>query len=624
MQKAKAQVGTSAVMDGVVDARFTAYQLTVGGLKLPMVAHYVANLVAAAGILLLGHPVIAASMLVSASAIDTVQQLLIRRWLAESDGADEATGFRKLAALCTIRVIAYTAPTLVMAWTGGPAEQLLYGLQLVTLLLVANGAGALSRVVFWSLAGPILLQIAAMIFLRFDLPTAGALMTGFLVLALVISAMSESTTRAITTWHAAFLANVEITDDLAAARDQALAERAAADEARETARTANRAKSNFLATMSHEIRTPMNGVLGMAQLMKRDETDPVQAGRLEVLIDSGEYLLSILNDILDVSKIDAGKLEIVPAAEDLHGLLDRLVAFWAPRAEERGVALNLQLSPDVPQRVYVDALRLRQVLFNLVGNALKFTDVGAVQVIAEAAIWDDDTVHLHLAVRDTGPGIAPQHLAQLFDRFSQVDESEARRFSGTGLGLAIVKQLVELMGGRVWVDSELGQGSTFHLEIPVAVVDDMDMSFVAEPNEPQTMAIETLHILAVDDNAVNLLVLDQLLSSLGHTVAKAASGTEALRALSDQQFDLVLTDIQMPGLTGLDVLQALRTAPGPNQGVPVVALTADVTSGGRQAYLDQGFTEHTAKPIQLQDLLGAIMRAVSAPPPGEARASLSA
>jgi signal transduction histidine kinase/ActR/RegA family two-component response regulator len=614
MSKAKSRSGAPAVADGVVDARYTAYQLTVGGLWLPLPIHFLFNLVAAAGIWFLGHPVLAAVMMASSCAIDTVQQMLVRRWLAQSATADETRGFRKLGALCVARIVFYTAPTMAMAWNGGPPEYLLYGLQLMTLLLVATGAGALSRTVFWSLAGPVLLQIVAMIFLRFDLPTAAAVSSGFVVLAIILTLISERTNRAISTWHAAFLGNVELVDDLAAARDQAVAERTAADAAREAARTANRAKSNFLATMSHEIRTPMNGVLGMAQLMKRDAVDPIQAARLDVLIDSGEYLLSILNDILDVSKIDAGKLEIVPAAEDLHDVLHRLVSFWAPRADERGVALQLRLGADVPQMVFVDALRLRQVLFNLVGNALKFTDVGSVQVIAEAAVWDDDTVRLHLAVRDTGPGIAPQHLPQLFDRFSQADESEARRFTGTGLGLAIVKQLVELMNGRVWVESELGQGSTFHLEVPLEVVEDAAYPAAADANEPQAFAVETLRILAVDDNAVNLLVLDQLLTSLGHTVAKAASGAEALRALNDERFDLVLTDIQMPGLTGLDVLQTLRLAPGPNQAVPVIALTADVTSGGRQSYLDQGFTEHAAKPIQLQELLGAIVRAVSAGP----------
>lgn len=221
-------------------------------------------------------------------------------------------------------------------------------------------------------------------------------------------------------------------------------------------------------------------------------------------------------------------------------------------------------------------------------------------------------VDLRVAVRDTGPGIAGHHMAVLFDRFSQVDEAEARRFSGTGLGLAIVKQLVELMGGRVWVDSVVGDGSTFHIEIPVntmvaAVEDEPDTEASAEPMEP-------LRMLAVDDNPTNLLVLEQLLNSLGHDVAKAASGAQALEALAAQAFDLVLTDIHMPEMTGTQLLHRLRDAPGPNQSVPVLALTADVTSGGRQRYLEEGFTEHAVKPIQLKALLEAMARALDAPP----------
>jgi CheY-like chemotaxis protein len=329
-------------------------------------------------------------------------------------------------------------------------------------------------------------------------------------------------------------------------------------------------------------------------------------------MDSGDYLLSILNDILDVSKIDAGRLDIMPAPEDLRLFFDRLVGFWGAGADEKGVALILTVADTVPSFALVDALRLRQVLFNLVGNALKFTEAGCVEVSVDAMPNGEGAALMHLAVRDTGMGIPPEHLPNLFTRFSQGDESEVRRFGGTGLGLAIAKQLIELMGGRIWAESEPGKGSTFRIKLPLALADGVRASPAADTlgaAEPLT----GLRILTVDDNAVNLLVLDQLLSSFDHEVAKAASGAEALAALATTPFDLVLLDIQMPGMTGVEVLQELRAGDGPNRDAPVVALTADVTSGGRQRYLDLGFTEHSPKPIQIQELMDSIGRAMAAP-----------
>ncbi|MDZ4373013.1 MAG: ATP-binding protein [Phenylobacterium sp.] len=582
----------------------TSLQLCLVAFRLPLPVHLLFNAMASLGAFLLGHPGAALALFVGASAFDAIQQHLVRRWQAAGPDLEESSGLRRLANLTIARITIYTAPSFAMAATGGLAEWAFYGLQLATLLSVAVGLSALSRLVFWSFVTPLGVGVLALCLIRFDLQTAGALMLSALILFIVVRSIATQSSTTINSWHGAYVSSV--------------ADRATADEGREAAREASLARANFLATMSHEIRTPMNGVMGMAQLLRRDERDPVQLQRLDILIDSGDYLLQILNDILDASKIDAGKLEIVTAPEDMKLVLERAVAFWTPRAEERGITLALALSGDPPGRLCVDALRLRQVLFNLMGNAIKFTESGSVTVEADAGPLPDGRTRLRLAVRDTGPGIPAQDLPALFDRFSQAGGPHARRADGAGLGLAIVYELTQLMGGRVWVESELGVGSVFHVELDLEVAEaQADPATApgqdAERDDDASLAMTPLRVLAVDDNAINLMVLEQLLTSLGHTVAKAAGGEAALDALADETFDLVLTDIQMPAMTGSQLLTRIRATAGPNQAVPVIALTADVTSGGRQRYLDEGFTEHAAKPIQLQDLLESILRAVSEP-----------
>jgi len=595
-------------------ASVSLYQLTLNGLLQPFWFYAAFNAVGALSYLLLGHPIVAAVAFAAYCAIDVIQLRLSGRWLAEAHATGDEAGFGKLARLCFVRFSVYLAPVVFIALTGGTAELMLFALEACTLLAVSMAAGMMSRRLFWSFVSPILAALGLVAVVRLaPLQAAGALVS-LAALAGLLALMLEGTLRTICAMHRSFNDNVHVMRDLQAARDQAVIERAAADEAREAARQAGRAKANFLATMSHEIRTPMNGVLGMAQLLQRDETDPAQKERLAVLIESGDYLLSILNDILDVSKIDAGRLDILPAPEDLRLFLERVASFWGAAADEKGVALVLDIADSVPRFALVDALRLRQVLFNLIGNALKFTEHGAVEVIAKAMPNGEGAILLHLAVRDTGMGVAAEHLPQLFTRFTQGDESEVRRFGGTGLGLAIAKQLIELMGGRIWAESEAGQGSTFHIKLPLALAE-APAARDRVPASEGPPALESLRILAVDDNAVNLMVLDQLLSSFGHEVVKASGGEEALAVLAEQAFDLVLLDIQMPGMTGVEALQILRAGDGASRSVPVVALTADVTSGGRRRYLDLGFTEHNPKPIQIQELMETIGRAMDPAPP---------
>ena len=610
--------GRLKAIDIAAMGALSTYELTLAGLTFPLAGHVVFNALAALCLIGIGHPITAAVAFVSYCAFDAVHQHLIGRWRKLSSVTDDQSGFRQLAPLCAARISVYLAPVFMLALVGDLPELLLFGVEACILLAVGLSAGTLSRLVFWSFVTPVLVAAAALTVVLLTPLPAAAILLSLTSLVVLLATMIEGTTRTVRTLHQAFNENLAMIPQLEAARDQALNERAAADEAREEARQANRAKSSFLATMSHEIRTPMNGVLGMAQLLKRDETDARQIERLDVLIDSGEYLLSILNDILDVSKIDAGRLQIVEGVEDLQLFLDRLVSFWAARAAEKGVDLVLNLDDNIPEFVRMDALRLRQVLFNLMGNALKFTNHGGVELTAEARPKGEGAVWVHVSVRDSGVGIAPQHLPLLFERFAQADDSEIRKFGGTGLGLAIAKQLTELMGGRIWAESTPGEGSTFHVEIPMTLAEQVTPVMQRAPAALAALAAEAqaraVRVLAVDDNAVNLLVLDQLLTAFGHAVAKAASGQEALDLLAAQPFDIVLLDIQMPGMSGLEVLQRLRATPGPNQEAPVVAFTADVTSGGREHFQGLGFTDHESKPIQVQSLMDTMNRALAAPP----------
>jgi two-component system sensor histidine kinase/response regulator len=369
-----------------------------------------------------------------------------------------------------------------------------------------------------------------------------------------------------------------------------------------------RLKSEFLANMSHEIRTPMNGVLGMLELLRRTTLDTKQKRYAETLSTSANALMTVLNDILDFSKIEAGKVELRNGPCALRPLLEEVAELFAARAEIKGIELLCHVSPDVPARVEVDTDRLRQVLANLVGNAIKFTDAGEVVVHASVLSQEAGRCVLEIAVVDTGIGIDDDQHALLFEAFSQLDGSPTRRFGGTGLGLAISKKLVTLMGGELGVTSEKGRGSRFFMRIPVRVLS-------AEPTCIPTLN-RNARALIVDDNATNRLLLEELLSTWGLRTASADGGLAALQLLSEaansDPFGLVITDMHMPGMDGLKLARQIRER---HARLPLLMLTSLSETGPAHGYREL-FAGVMSKPVRSAELESNIARALGDSPLG--------
>ena len=385
-------------------------------------------------------------------------------------------------------------------------------------------------------------------------------------------------------------------------------------DARDAAEAANTLKSHFLANMSHEIRTPMNGLLAMSQVMALEELSPVQRGRLEVVRQSGEALLAILNDVLDVSKIEAGKLELEIAEFDTEVLAGGVHAAFAPVAERKGLALNLDVQPLARGARLGDAARLRQILSNLVSNALKFTTVGEVTIrIGGHGLSGSEG--LKLEVSDTGIGIANESLPLLFDKFTQADATTTRRFGGTGLGLAISHDLAALMGGRIWVDSVEGEGSTFHVILPLPRIAEhaAPAPAVAAALEAAGEAERQLRVLAAEDNATNQLVLRTVMGIFGVELTMVDNGRLAVEAWEAGTFDVILMDIQMPEMDGIAATRLIRAREAELGRVrtPIIALSAHAMTHQVDEYLHAGIDLHVPKPIELPRLQAALEEAMA-------------
>ena len=385
------------------------------------------------------------------------------------------------------------------------------------------------------------------------------------------------------------------------------------NEARLKSEEAALAKSHFLANMSHEIRTPMNGIMGMLELLNRSGLDEKRAKYAETAQSTAHDLMRILNDILDISKLDVGKVEIEKVSMSPAQIADDIVSLYSPKAEEKGLKISCALQDNLPDAVIGDPTRVRQVLANLVSNAIKFTATGQVDV-AVRALKRRQGVDLTFEVKDTGIGISMGASKGLFERFTQADNSTTREFGGTGLGLAICKQLVDQMGGVIHLDSAPGNGTKVTFTLPTERSELVDPA--KSPTEPTDFDLSNRRVLLAEDNHVNQRTIKAFLEIAGLEVEIAENGMVAMERIQERSFDLVLMDVQMPIMDGPTATRLIRALPGDLSAIPIVALTANAMPGDREKYLSMGMDEYVTKPIDFEKLLfvvGALLKASVSP-----------
>lgn len=380
-------------------------------------------------------------------------------------------------------------------------------------------------------------------------------------------------------------------------------------QAREDAEKANRTKSIFLANMSHEVRTPLNGILGLLQVLNNTMTDPVQREYVNMAISSGKRLTRLLSDILDLAKIESEQFNLIKEEIKVKEILDSVKGALKADCARKKVTISCSVSDNVPDVVTGDELRIRQVIQNLAENSLKFTSEGSITIKADFTNPDLTSGTLSLKVTDTGIGIEKDKLAEIMEPFRQVENTYTRKFQGAGLGLAIVKRLLSLMDGEINIESTPGRGTEVSCTMKVELCED-NRERGAEQTVKEEPSIQPLKILLVEDDRINSLMVRRLLEKMSHTVTDAANGIEALQCFAEADFDLVLMDIQMPEMNGVEAIREIRKTErfGSKSGVCAIALTAYAMAGDREKFLEEGFDEYLPKPVDMEELNSAVIR----------------
>ena len=378
--------------------------------------------------------------------------------------------------------------------------------------------------------------------------------------------------------------------------------------AKENAEKSAMAKQEFLSTMSHEIRTPMNAVVGLTHILLTSNPKPEQIENLKALKFSADTLLALINDILDLSKIESGKIEFEKTSFSIKEIITSIEKSLGVIAKEKGIPILSEVQEEIPEMVKGDQIRLNQILTNLVNNAIKFTEKGHVKISVKNVNVEKDYVTLRFGVQDTGIGIAQEQLSKIFERFSQANENTTRLYGGTGLGLTITKQLVELQNGKIWVESQEGEGSTFYFELTY-MTDKTQYNSNTDNANPQEKKLEGLHILLVEDNPMNHLVAQQFLNKWGVSMAIAETGEEALEKILDKSYDLVLMDLNMPGIDGFDTSIRIRSMEDVYfKNIPIIALTASAFSEVKKKVYEHGMNDHVSKPFDPTELYNKLIK----------------